>query len=384
MNKSEISEIKKHFTEKGCAVSRICTCYVGGEKNKISQTSQSFGTLPEAEAGRYLQLFKKGVSGALGKNMFTLEFPLESEFQDGAQKFLLDLRDSHLQDEELLEKFYDKIIESYPYTQNYLILLADCNYDVPGRGSDLIELEDASDEVYHYIYCCLCPVVLSKSGLTYAPDQNLFMDRICDWVVDVPAHSFLFPAFTDRSTDLHSCLYFTKNSENAFEDFVFDLLGCTMPITAGVQKEAFHSMLQETLGEDGSLEVVRNIHDTLCDMIEEHKEDPVPLTLDKREVVNVLAKSGMEAPQLDSFEKHFDEAVGSEAKLVASNITPSRSFEVKTPNVVIKVNPERSDLVETTSIDGRVYLLIEVSDQIEVNGIRLIPETEEAKKEQGC
>ncbi|MCD7752258.1 MAG: DUF4317 domain-containing protein [Lachnospiraceae bacterium] len=376
MNKSELSEIKKLFNEKNCAVSRIATCYVGGEKNKISELNEIFGILPEAEASRYLQLFKKGLSGTLGKNLISLSFPLESEFKDGAQKFLLDLRDSHLQDEELLEKFYDKIIESYPCTQNYLILLADANYDVPGRSSDNLEMDDASDEVYHFLFCCLCPVVLSKPGLTYAPKQNLFMDRICDWIVDAPVHSFLFPAFTDRSTDLHSCLYYTKDTENAYEDFVYDLLGCTMPITAGVQKEAFQTMLQETLGDNGELTVVKNIHDTLYDMIEEHKEDPEPLSLDKREVTNMLAKSGLKEPQLSSFEQHYDETVGSGTKLVASNLTASRNFEVKMPDVVIKVNPERSDLVETTSIDGRVYLLIEVSSDIEVNGIRLLPEAE--------
>ncbi|MCD7806802.1 MAG: DUF4317 domain-containing protein, partial [Lachnospiraceae bacterium] len=81
--------------------------------------------------------------------------------------------------------------------------------------------------------------------------------------------------------------------------------------------------------------------------------------------------------QLDSFESHFDEAVGSETLLLASNIVPSRSFEVKTPDVVIRVNPERSDLVETTAIEGKVYLLIEVTDQIEVNGIRLTASLEE-------
>ncbi len=379
MNKSELSEVKKLFTEKNCAVSRIATCYVGGEKDKISQMNEAFGVLPEAEASRYLQLFKNGLSGTLGKNLNTLDFPLESEYSDGAQKFLLDLRDSHLQDEELLEKFYDKVIESYPYTQNYLILLADANYDVPGRGSDNLEMDDASDEVYHFIFACLCPVVLSKPGLTYTPAQNLFTDRICDWVVDAPVHAFLFPAFTDRGTDLHSCLYFTKDTEKAYEDFVYDLLGCTMPITAGVQKEAFQTMLQETLGDKGELEVVKNIHDTLYDMMEEHKEDPEPLTLDKREVTGMLAKSGLKEPQLESFEQHYDETVGSGAKLVALNITASRNFEVKMPDVVIKVNPERSDLVETTSIDGKVYLLIEVSSDIEVNGIRLLPEVEPAE-----
>ena len=124
---------------------------------------------------------------------------------------------------------------------------------------------------------------------------------------------------------------------------------------------------------------MKNIHDTLEEMMEEHKEDPEPLTLDKREVTSMLAKSGLKEPQLESFEQHYDETVGSGAKLVASNITASRNFEVKMPDVVIKVNPERSDLVETTSIDGKVYLLIEVSSDIEVNGIRLLPEAEPAE-----
>ena len=34
MNKKEISEIKKQFTPANCAITRICGCYVDGEKNK--------------------------------------------------------------------------------------------------------------------------------------------------------------------------------------------------------------------------------------------------------------------------------------------------------------------------------------------------------------
>lgn len=371
MIKTEISEIKKQFSETNCTISKICACYVGGEKNKITRMREAFLSLPEEEATRYFQILRKGLSGTLGKNLINLEFPLEAEFSDGAQQFLLSVRDSHLEDDELLEQFYDKIIETYPYTQNYLILVIDCNYDVPGRTSDGLDMEDASSEVYHYIFCTLCPVKQSKPGLTYEPSDNVFRNRICDWIVDAPNNAFLFPAFHDRSTDLHSCLYYTKDSEKTFEDFVYSMLGCTMPIPAGFQKEAFQTIVSETLGDKSDLEVLRNIHETLYDMLEEHAEDPAPLVLDKAEVKNVLAKSGVPNEQLGTFDKHYDDTIGAAGELVATNITETRKFEVKTPDVVIKINPERSDLVETKVIDGRKYLLIEVGSNIQVNGVAL-------------
>ncbi len=377
MIKTEISEIKKQFSEANCTISKICACYVGGEKDKITKMREAFLSLQEEDATRYFQILRKGLSGTLGKNLINLDFPLEAEFSDGPQKFLLNLRDSHLEDDELLEQFYDKIIEAYPYTQNYLILLIDCNYDIPGRSNDGLNMEDASDEVYHYIFCCLCPVKQSKPGLTYEPHGNLFRNRICDWIVDMPMHAFLFPSFRDRSTDLHSCLYYTKDSEKPFEDFTFSMLGCTMPIPAGFQKEAFQSIITETLGEECELEVLRNIHETLYDMIEEHAEDPEPLILDKAEVKNVLAKSGVSNEQLETFDQHYDEAVGAAGELLATNIAETRKFEVKTPDVVIKVNPERSELVETKVIDGKKYLLIEVGSNIQVNGVALAPDTTE-------
>ena len=371
MIKTEISEIKKQFSDANCTISKICACYVGGEKNKITQMREAFLSLPEEEAARYFQILRKGLTGTVGKNLITLDFPLEAEFSDGAQQFLMDLRDSRLEDDELLNQFYDKVIEAYPYTQNYLILLLDCNYDVPGKTKDGLDMEDASTEVYHYLFCTMCPVKQSKPGLTYEPQNNLFRNRICDWIVDVPMHAFLFPAFHDRSTDIHSCLYFTKDSEKAFDDFVYSMLGCTMPIPAGYQKEAFQTIVSETLKEECDLEVLRNIHETLYDMIEEHAEDPAPFVLDKTEVKNVLAKSGVSNEQLDTFDKTFDDAVGAAAEFMAANITETRKFEVKTPDVVIKVNPERSDLVETKVIDGRKYLMIEVGSNIQVNGVSL-------------
>ena len=276
MIKQEIAEIKKLFNPKKCSIDRICGCYVDGEKNKKTQFSQAFLALPEEEMFKYFEILKKALSGSLGKNLINLEFPLSSEEAGGTQEFLYRLKQSGLRDDALLEQFYDQIISSYEYVGNYLILIIHDSYDVPKHTSDGIENEDASDEVYEYVLACVCPVELSKPGLSYNPEENAFQNRIRDWVVSMPQMGFLFPAFNDRSTDLHGVLYYTKDGEDLKDGLVDAILGCPLPLSAGSQKETFHAIIEETLEDACDLEIVKNIHEKLTEMVEEHKlkEDP--------------------------------------------------------------------------------------------------------------
>lgn len=371
MIKQEISELKKLFTQNNCSITRICGCYVDGEKNKKTELKQAFLALPEEEMFKYFEILRKTLSGSLGRNLLTLEFPLDTEKEGGTQEFLLRLRNSRLKEDEILEAFYDKVIETYEYVGNYLILLIHDAYDVPGKTLDGIEMEDASDEVYEYILCCICPVNLSKPGLSYDAAENTFRNRTRDWVVGMPETGFLFPAFNDRSADIHSTLYYSKDSEDFKEGFVDQLLGCPLPLSAGGQKETFQALIEETLGETCNIEVVKNIHEKLNEMIEEHKEEPEPLSLDKNEVKTLFASSGVTNEKLEEFDKTYDDTAGEQTSLLVNNVVNTRSFEVKTPDVVIKVKPERTDLVETQIINGKRCLVIELGGSVEVNGISI-------------
>ena len=375
MIKSEISEIRKQFKHENSSITKVSGCYVDGEKNVKTKFTETFLCMPEEETFKYFEIFKKTLSGGIGKNLINMEFPLESEFNDGTQAFLLKLRDSELKDESLLDEFYNKVIEYYDYTGNYLILMLYAAYDIPGKTNDNIFMDDASDEVYSYILCSICPVNLSKPGLSYNDEKNQFHKRIQDWVVGMPSNGFLFPAFKDRSTDIHSVLYYSKDSEKLNNDFVNQLLGCQLPLSAGGQKESFQTIIQETLGEQCEYEIVKNIHEKLNEIIEEHKEKeiPEPLTLDKIEVKNLLSDSGVEEEKLKEFDLRYEDITGGNGTLVANNVINSRAFEVKTPDVVVKVNPERMDLVETKDVDGRRCIVIEINDQVEVNGIIVKP-----------
>lgn len=369
MNKKEIAEIKKQFTQERCAITRICGCYVDGEKNKKTELKEAFLSLPEEEMFKYFAIFRKALSGTVGKNLLTMEFPLVSEEAGGTQDFLMQLRASSLKDENLLEEFYDKIIENYYSVENYLILLIHAVYDIPGKSSDGEEMFDASDEVYDHILCCICPVTLSKPGLSYDEESNAFHTRICDRVVNMPDIGFLFPAFHDRSTDVHSLLYYAAKPEELRMEFVEPVLGCNLPLSAGDQKETFQTIVEETLGDACDYEVVKNIHEKLNEMIEEKKDEPAPVVLDRAEVKRLLEYSGVEEEKLSSFEEKYEEAAGTDTCFVASNVANTRQFEIKTPDVVVKVSPDRMDLVETKVINGRKCLVISLDNSVEVNGI---------------
>lgn len=369
MNKKEILEIRKQFTPANCAITRIAGCYVDHEKNKKMESKSAFLSLPEEDAFKYFDIFRKTLSGSVGKNLLNLEFPTKQEMPGGTQEFLMKLRKSKLEDDQLLEEFYDRIIESYDYSENYYIVLIHAMYDIPGRASDGTEMYDASEEVYEYLLCSICPVSLSKAGLSYHAESNCIQDRIRDWVVGMPDKGFLFPAFNDRSTDIHGLLYYTKKSEDLQQELIEQLLGARMPMSANTQKETFQMLIEDTLGEDGDYETIRNIHDTLNDMIEEHKEEPEPLQLDKADVRKVFEQSGVSSEKMESFDQNYKETAGEKTSLLAANITETKKFQIETLDIVIKVNPGRTDLVDTMVVNGRKCLVIAVDDSLEVNGI---------------
>ena len=372
MNKKEVAEIRRQYVPERCTISRICGCYVDAEKNIKTTMKEAFLSLPEDDAFKYFTIFKKTLSGTVGRNLVNLDFPLEEEHEGGHQEFLLKLRNSKLKDDALVEEFYNRIIDTFPFGEKYYVILIHVAYDVPGKATDGTEMYDASDNVFEYLLCSLCPVHLSKPGLGYNEAKNCIENRIQDWIVDQPMKGFLFPAFNDRYTDIHSMLYYTKNATDLQEDFLKNMFGCTrIPLDADSQKETFNCLIADTLGTDCDYSVVKNIHEILNEKIEEFKDSPEPLELGKQDVRRLFEDSGVPDSRMEDFDQCYDEEVGEQTTFLATNIASSRKFNIETPDVVVKVNPEAADLVETRIIDGRQCLVIAINEHVEVNGISI-------------
>lgn len=371
MNKKEVLEIRKQFTPERCAINRIAGCYVDGDKNIRLMMKEPFGGIPEEESLKYMEIFKKTLSGKIGKTLLNMEFPIEAEKSGGPQDILLHLRDSGLRDDDLLEEFFGSAIEHYNYGENFYIILIHASYDVPGKSTDNTEMFDASEDVYDFVLCSICPVQLSKSGLSYDTNKNLISERTRDWVVDMPLHGFLFPAFNDRGADIHGMLYYTKKENDIQPDFIDSVFGCKVPQTQKTQKEVFNVLTADVLGEDVNFGTVREIHEKLEEIYEENADNPDPVILGSREVKRIFEESGVPDNKLENFENKFATAVGEKENILLDNVAGEKSITVSTPDITIKVNPERLDLIETGIIDGRTCLVIPADCGVVLNGLEV-------------
>lgn len=379
MIKKEINEIKSLFdTIQECNILRLAGCYVNGEKMKVKTFNERFSNIPEEEMYKYLEIFRRTLSGTPGKNLMDAAFIDDNP--DNVGKALLNkIRESELKDEDALDIFYDKVIENYSYVGNYLILLIYQAYDVPGMTTDGIEMDDASDEVYKYILCSICPMKLTKPGLGYDDDLGEIHTMRQIFAVELPETGFLYPAFNERSSDDGSILYSSKRSDYLQDSMLDKVLNVSITLPAKQQKEGFTEFVTEVLGEDTSFETVLSIHENLNETVENKKSEMAGETifLEKQEVRNVFEKSGVPAEKLTTFDSKFDEqftvkegpAVKVEEKLCAENVAPLRNFEVKNANMVLRLKSRKTDIIGTRIIDGKKCLVIEMTDDLTVNGI---------------
>lgn len=371
MNDKEIAELRRRFRADKTSISRIRGAYVNEKREIISEMDQSVAMMTETEADEILALLKKTLSGKIDTNLLDIHFTTQQVMESPQHKLLCNLRETALQDNDLVHEFYQKIIASLEIEGNYMILLASDAYDVFTYRKDGGK-DDESTEVFRYILCAVCPIKMAKPALSYYVRENCFRNIVADSMISPPALGFMFPAFDNRSTNLYGALYYTRatdNSHTEFTDAIFNAGPLPMPATE--QKETFRSVLADATGEACSLPVIRSVHAQLHQAMEEHKisKEPEPLTVDKYAIRDMLGFCGVPEENIEQFEEKFDKGFGQNAALSPRNIVETNKFELKTPDVVIKVNPARTDLVETRVIDGVRYVLVRADGGVEVNGI---------------
>ena len=373
MNDKVIGEIRRHLRRDRSNITKIYGCFVNDNKEIITEFSQSTGIMPENEGDKYFALFKRVLSGSVGKNLIDITFKTSQVAGSPEHKLLMDLRESKLGDDELLHSFFQKIIDSVTLEGNYLILIGCDSYDVPFKGKDDLSDSDKSEEVYTYLICAICPVKQTKPNLHYVPEEKLFHDGAMNQPVSAPALGFLFPAFDNRATNIYNALYYTHDIKVSQDALIEALFNTPVPMPAAEQKKCFEALLTTALGDDCNLDVVQTVHDQLCQRIELHKEAkvPEPLMIAKADVKEALASCGVSEEHLAKFSVDYDETFGFEADLHPKNIIDSKRFEIKTPDVSIKVDPTRSDLIETRVIGGVKYIMICADENVEVNGVSI-------------
>ena len=373
MNEKETGEIRRRIKLGKCAVNYIYGCFVNEKKEVVSSFRQSLGLMDNDDADNLLSIIRKTLSGTLGKNLIDLPYKNQQVVDSDEHRLMSALRTQAPESEEAINIFFNATASTLAMGNNYLILLIQDSYDVPQYGSDESRIEDSSS-VYNYCLCAVCPVKQSKQALGFVAHENAFKTLAANQLISPPEIGFLFPTFDDRTANIYDILYYTKNTADNHPEFIENILRTEVPMPAEEQKKVFNSIIEETLSEDCNLEVAVNLRDVLCEKIEEHKQqkDEDPPVITKKSVSNILTNCGVNEERVKSFEDKFDESFGENAELSPQNFVNTKELSVSTPDVSIKINSDRSDLLETRVIDGKKYIMIRAESNVEVNGITVI------------
>lgn len=370
MNDKELREVRKRFRPDQNNISHIRGCFVNEKKEIVTEFNESLALCPQEETESLLAIMKKTLSGSLGTNLIDLKFRTEQVRESDEHALLMALKRSELSEDDAVHELFFRIKENVTLGGNYVILLAFDKYDYFEYGKDGEKNED-SFGVYNFFVCSICPIKHMKSAVSFHAYDNTFHTLSSDSLIGAPELGFIFPAFEDRQENIYGSLYYTHDITKNHTDFVKRIFDLELPMPAAVQKETFDECLSETMSGGCDFELLCSVQEQISEMIEEHKEEKSaePLRVSKNEIKNTLKYCGIEEEKLEEFDKLYDEQFGEKTEVAPQNIVDVKKLEVKMPDVTIKVNPKRRDLVSTQIINGAKYILIKADENVSVNGI---------------
>ena len=371
MTEKDLREIKRRFRPEKSNIPRIVGCFVNSNNQIISEISQPIEFSDSVVSEKLLAVMKKTLSGSIGTSLTEISFSTKEVLEGENHALLMKLRSSSLSDKETLTQFYTKVTESVHFEGNYVILLANDVYDVFSRGSD--GEDSSSSEQFSYVVCAVCEVKSVPEALCFRETDSLFHTATAASLLSSPEMGFMFPAFDDRKTNIYGALYYSRSVADNHPDFVDAIFSKKAPMPPKQQNATFNECLAEALEDECDLDVIRSVHTQISELIETHKDskNPEPLTITKATVKTVLEGCGIAEEKLEKLDAKMDESFGVGAELSPKNIVNVKKFELVTPDVTIKVNPERKDLITTETIGGVKYILIRATEGVEVNGINV-------------
>lgn len=371
MNKKETSEIRKNFSDKSgfFVMEKVLTAFVDAEKNVRCNSVASCLTMPSEEYDIYCETLKKVLSTNVGKAFVEYEFPNEAYDEGKPQDILYTLLKSELKDSQACEDFVNHIAEKFVYSAPYAVITAYCCYTVRRKNRN-DDLNDNEDEIYRYILTAICPAESGKDGFVFDSGDNAVIRRFnTDLIINRNAtDGFLYPVFSNRSTDVNHVMYYSKKASDPNISMVEDVLGCNFVMSAENEKESFRRILKNVVGDDLDYMLIQTVNEKIREVVDENKNETDRAVIDNSKLETILTDIGVSQERVKMVAPVYEKVCG-DAPLTASNLVEPKTV-VSSAGITVNIKQSASDKIRTSVIDGRRCLLIDIDDPtIEINGL---------------
>lgn len=370
MNKKEINEIKKNFSD-DCGfftVNRVITAFVDAEKNIKCKTNQLYSIIPQDESELIMANLKKVLSGRIGANLLEYSFPRDAYLEGGSQQFLYKVLKSRFNDEETVDEFLNAVTEKVEYISTYSVFAAHCTYSVFNKTKSG-DLDEEAENDYSFIITAVCPVNLRIDGLIYDETSNSIAKKEgSDRIVEFPTDGFLYPLFNDRAADVNGVMYYTKNAKKPNTSFIEEFLGCEFVMTGQSEKETFHSILNNVCGEELDYDLITTVNEKIQTIIDQNAHETEVTTIDNNKLSSILWEAGVSQEKLENLPKVYDKHMG-DKPMTAVNLVDKKTV-LTVPSITVNIGKDAVGKVKTQVIDGRRCLVIALDDpEISINGL---------------
>lgn len=372
MNKKEIAEIKKNFTDTSgfFTLNHIVSAYVDPQKNIRCMENKLYSLIPEDEGAVMLESLKKVLGGSVGKNLVEYSFPNTEYDEEGAQNILYAAMKGKLEDEAANSKLLTRIINNMEYEMAYTVIIGFCSYSIASRDKN-DETYDNAVEEYNFIVAAVCPVCTGDDGLMFDSENNTIVKKAnTDLIISRnPTDGFLYPVFSDRSPDVNNVMYYTRTPKKPNISVVNDVLGCEFIMSCQNEKETFQQVLSDVVADELSYTVITQVNEAIRDIVVKSKNETELPVIDDNKLHNILFDAGVSSEKLDALPAVFKEKVGNADGLTAENLIENKTV-LATPEITINISRDATDKVRTSVINGRRCLIIDLDDpSISINGL---------------
>lgn len=372
MNKKEVAEIKKNFTDSSgfFTLNHIVSVYVDPQKNIRCSENKLYSLIPEDEGAVMLESLKKVLGGSVGKNLVEYSFPNEEYQDDGAQNIFYAAVKGKLEDEASNAKLIERIVNNMEYEMAYTLIIGYCSYSIMVKDKNDETYDEAAEE-YNFIVTAVCPVCTGDDGLMFDSESNTIVKKAnTDLIISrTPTDGFFYPVFSDRSPDVNRVMYYTKTPKKPNISVIEDVLGCNFIMTCQNEKETFQQVLTDVVGDELSYTVITQVNESLREIVTKSKNETEMPLIDDNKLHNILFDAGVSSDKLDALPAVFKEKVGEADGLTAENLIENKTV-LSTPEITINISRDATDKVRTSVIDGRRCLVIDLDDpSISINGL---------------
>lgn len=366
MNKKELTEIRKNFNDSNGFINfgYVITAIVDSAANVKYFSKQLWSVIGEDDSEIILDTLKNVLKGKLSEKVSEYRFNESAYEENGSQSFLYDINHDKFVSDEKARAFVERIAEKVYIEGSYSIISAHCSYDYKTKDHDI--------KTYEFIVTALCPIDMNVDELVYDDKKDIVSKKEnADKIIQKASHGFLFPTFSDRTTDVNSVLYYSKNASKPNRTIIERFLDCPFFLSAKNERKTFNELIGSVVGEDVDYDMLVSINRELERDMTFAADDTEQPVVNEGRIKKLFEDLGVSEENLTYLPKMYEQLAGGNV-FRTSNLCDDKMV-IEGEGFTLIVNRGYSDMIDVGVHNGTNCIDIKVNTPtVNINGIDVL------------